>query len=399
VQAILAGLTNASAAATASVTGGGSFGSVAAAEAALHDSHLDVLNIINSDPVLHDLATQNGAQGFLAAPPALADGVTPQNAPHDTLAQVGAIFDDFVNHSLGGINSSNQQYLADEANTLVSDMQQLIAANPDQFQGLAAVHAEAVVRQLQLEQKYIHDAVAGDPVAGRGSNDNLLDMIDIVQGDDTLAQMANQGGVSGFTPIGDALNPTPQYVDNQAQTTFWANFIADSNSLGQRAIEAVQSDAPNAKAGLIGDLMQFQNQATHFDASQGGIFGARFDNELLGKTSTLGAEVSKMIEGLKTGNAELVAAAADQMHNNAADVGGNNLPVNGGEYNTDGLTVAEVLGGPQVATNTPAPAALAAGQNGGAHAPAAPQPVVAAIHDDPAAHVQHDPHGFAHMWA
>jgi hypothetical protein len=401
VQAILTDLTNASAAATASVNGGGSFGSVAAAETALHDSHLDVLNIINSDPVLHGLATQNDAQGFLAAPPALADGVTPQNAPHDTLAQVGAIFDDFVNHSLGGINASNQQYLSQEANVLVSYMQHLIAANPDQFQGLTAVHAEAIVNQLQLEPKYIHDAVAGDPAAGRGSNDNLLDMIDIVQGDDNLAQMANNGGVSGFTALGDALNPTPQYMDNQAQTNFWAGFIADSNSLGQRAIEAVQSGAPNAQAGLIGDLMQFQNQATHFDASQGGIFGARFDNELLGNTSTLGAEVSKMIEGLKTGNAELVAAAADQMHNNAADVGGNNLPVNGGTYNTDGLTVADVLGAaPQVAANTPAPAAPTAGQSGGAHhAAPAPQPVVAAVHDDPAAHVQHDPHGFAHMWA
>jgi hypothetical protein len=40
------------------------------------------------------------------------------------------------------------------------------------------------------------------------------------------------------------------------------------------------------------------------------------------------------------------------MHANSADVGGNNVPATGGEYNPDGLTVAEVLG-----TATPAPAA------------------------------------------
>ena len=34
-----------------------------------------------------------------------------------------------------------------------------------------------------------------------------------------------------------------------------------------------------------------------------------------------------MIKGLQTGNAALVAAAADEMHANAADVGGNNFPV------------------------------------------------------------------------
>ena len=94
---------------------------------------------------------------------------------------------------------------------------------------------------------------------------------------------------------------------------------------------------------MIADLHTFQTDVTNFDAAQGGIFEARFDNELLGDTSTLGAEVTKMIEGLQTGNAALVGAAAEQMHANSADVGGNNVPVNGGTYNADGLTVADVL--------------------------------------------------------
>jgi hypothetical protein len=78
-----------------------------------------------------------------------------------------------------------------------------------------------------------------------------------------------------------------------------------------------------------------------------------------------------MIEGLQTGNAALVSAAAEQMHANSADVGGNNIPVNGGTYNADGLTVADVL------STAGAPAAVAAA------APAAPAtaPAVAAASD------------------
>jgi hypothetical protein len=172
--------------------------------------------------------------------------------------------------------------------------------------------------------------------------------------------MANQGGVSGFTPFGDALNPTPKYLDNEAQTSFWASFIAQSNSLGQQAIAAVTAHDAAATAQVIADLHTFQTDVTNFDAAQGGIFQARFDNELLGETSTLGAEVAKMIEGLQTGNAALVAAAADQMHANSADVGGNNVPVNGGTYNPDGLTVAEVLSTAGAAVAAAAPAAPAA---------------------------------------
>ena len=69
----------------------------------------------------------------------------------------------------------------------------------------------------------------------------------------------------------------------------------------------------------------------------------RFDNELLGKDSTVGADVAAMIKGLETHDAALVKAAADGFHANAADVSGNNVPLNGGTYNTDGTTVADAL--------------------------------------------------------
>jgi hypothetical protein len=150
----------------------------------------------------------------------------------------------------------------------------------------------------------------------------------------------------------DKLEPTPKYQDNADQTNFWANFIAQSNSLGAAAEEAVAAGDRGAIKGLIGQLKAFEKTSANFDEAQGGIFEARFDNELAKGASTLGAEVASMIKGLKTGNAALVAAAAEEMHANAADVGGNNVSINGTTYNTDGLTAAEVLGTQATETTT-----------------------------------------------
>ena len=407
VNAILADITTSLSAATASVNGGGTFGSVAAAETALHNSHLDILNIVNNDANLATLATQNGAAGFLAAPTAFAAGTTAANAPHATFADIGAIFNDLANISIGGINASNTAQATADTNAAITDLQALMTANPSLFGGLTGVHADTIVRQLELEKTYINQAGVNQD-AGRASNDNLLDIIDIVQGDTNLVNMANQNGVHGFTPFGDALNPTPKYMDNSDQTNFWANFIAQSNSLGQQAEHLVGSNDAHAIAALIGNIQTFEKTVTNFDAAQGGIFEARFDNELLGQTSTLGAEVSAMIKGLQTGNAALVTAAAEEMHANAADVGGNNTPATGGTYNADGATVADVL-----STAVAAPAVAAAAPVTPAPAPAAPTPPAApavqtvasapATADTGPVDPHHSPvpemaHHFHHMW-
>lgn len=406
VNTILADITTALSAASASVNGGGTFGSVAAAETALHNSHLDILNIVNNDANLATLATQNGAAGFLAAPQAFAAGTTAANAPHANLADIGAIFNDLVNISIGGINASNSAQATADTNAAITDLQALMTANPGLFGGLTGVHADTIVRQLELEKTYINQAGVSQD-AGRASNDNLLDIIDIVQGDTNLANMANQNGVHGFTPFGDALNPTPKYLDNDAQTSFWANFIAQSNSLGQQAENLVGGHDAHAIAALISNIQSFEKTVTNFDAAQGGIFEARFDNELLGQTSTLGAEVSAMIKGLQTGNAALVTAAAEEMHANSADVGGNNTPVTGGTYNADGLTVADVLStavaAPAVAANAPVtptaptaptPPAAPAVQTA-ANAPATPDAAPADPHHSPIPEMAHH---FHHMW-
>ena len=369
VQTILSDITTALSAATASVNGGGTFGSVAAAETALRSSHLDILNVVNADPTLQALATQNGANGFLAAPATLADGVTAATAPHANLADIGAIFNDAASRILGGVNADNKAIITNDMNAIVTGLNDLIQSQPMLFGGLTGIHADTVMRQAQLEINYINQAGIS-PDAGRASNDNFLDMIDIIQGDTNLANMASQGGVTGFSVFPDSLNPTPRFQDNDAQTNFWANFIADGNSLGQQAIQLVGSGDANAIQSLIGQLQTFEKNASEFDLAQGGIFEARFDNELT-PSSTLGAEVDAMIKGLNTGNAALVTAAAQVIHDNAADVGGNNIPITGGTYNADGLTVADVL---STAGAAPAAAAVAAAP---AAAPAAATPAAA----------------------
>ena len=364
VQSILTSVGQEITAANASVNGGGSFGSVAAAETALHNLHLGVLNTVAANPDLATAATANGATGFQAVPAAFAAGVTAQNAPHANLADIGAIFNDAANLMIGGVNSSNVDAIRADVNAARTDLKQLMADHPDEFGGLTGVHADTVVRQLALENKFLNQ-VGTNPDAGRASNDNMLDIIDIVQGDTNLANMANQNGVSGFSAFPDAINPSPKYQDDADQTNFWSNFIAQSNSLGQAAEAAVASGDKATINSLITEIKAFETNSANFDMSQGGIFEARFDNELAKGSSTLGAEVAAIIKGLKTGNAALVTAAAEEMHANASDVGGNNLPVSGGTYNTDGLTAADVLG-QATAAAAATPAAAGAAQAGAA---------------------------------
>ncbi|UFZ03456.1 hypothetical protein LQG66_30215 [Bradyrhizobium ontarionense] len=360
VNTILADITVALDAANASVTGGGGFGSIAAAEAALRTAHLDILNVVNRDANLAGQATNaDGVTGFLQAPALLPEGTTAATAAKGTLAELGLIFNDAANRLLGGVNGSNADIIQDDVDALIAGLNALVAANPLQFGGLTGVHALAIIDQLALVNTHINGAASNVDI-GRALNDDFLDIIDIVAGDTNLANMAQQNGLNGWTGFGDFLNPTPAYQDNQAQTDFWAMFIAQSNALGQAAIAAVKAGDAAAMAQVTADLMTFKKDVTDFDAAQGGIFQARFDNELLGDRSTLGAEIAKILEGFQTGNKALVAAAADQMHQNAADVGGNNIPVNGGAYNVDGTTTAQVLATTGGASNADAAAMLAA---------------------------------------
>jgi hypothetical protein len=354
VQAILSDINSAISVANASANGVGASGGVAAAEQALRASPLDIINAVKTDPALSSLA----ANGPATVPSTLPEATKVADAPHANLAEIGVIFNDAADKILGGVNDGNRQEITDDINAVIKDMEALMSANPQLFSGLTGVHADAVVHQLQLELTYINDPSIS-PGAGHASTDNILDIIDIIQSDAKLADMATQGGISGFSPVPDTANPTPIHLDNEAQTVFLTNFIANSNSFGQQAIDLVGSGDTKAIATLIDNLKAFEKYVTDFDAAHGG-------NELLGATGTLGAEIAAMIKGLQAGDATLVTAAAGQMHNNAADAGDHNVPATGGTYNTEGVTVAGVLGTP--VAETPPAATIAAADPAAPHA-------------------------------
>jgi len=127
------------------------------------------------------------------------------------LADIGAIVNDAVNKSLGGINAGNSAAVTQDITTATTDLKALMADNPNLFGGLTGVHAGTIVRQLELEQTYIKQA-AINPDAGRASNDNLLDIEgstlssgEIWTGsDDGMIHLTRDGGKhwSDVTPAG-----------------------------------------------------------------------------------------------------------------------------------------------------------------------------------------------------
>jgi len=312
------------------------------AEATLRSAHLDIINTIEHDPVLQALSIKDDNPGFNFAPPELA---TPLNAntPHKTFAELGAIFDDAQSKSLGGINADNLPAIQADLRTVHDGLQTLMKDQPQLFGGATGIHASTIVNQINLQLTNFDHQYGFNPDAAKATNDNLLDITDIVAGDPNLANMASSGGVTGWTgaPATDVV-PVP-YHDNAAQTNFVADFIASSNTLGAKAEQLVSTGTAGEIKDFIHTLQGWEQNVKNFDAAQGGIFQARFDNELLGKDATVGADVAAMIKGLKTHDAALVTAAADGFHANAMDVSGNNVPLNGGTYNPDGVTVTDAL--------------------------------------------------------
>jgi trimeric autotransporter adhesin len=314
----------------------------AGAEAALRAAHLDIINTIENDPVLQALSIKDNNPGFNFAPPELA---TPLNAntPHATFAELGAIFDDAQSKSLGGINANNLPAIQADLQTVHDGLLTLMKDHPQLFGGATGIHASTIVDQINLQLTNFDHQYGFNPDAAKATNDNFLDITDIVAGDPNLANMASANGVNGWTGA-PATDVVPvRYQDNADQTNFWADFIASGNTLGAKAEQLISTGSTQEIKAFIHTLQGWEHNVTNFDAAQGGIFEARFDNELLGKDSTVGADVTAMIKGLEHHDAALVKAAADGFHANAMDVSGNNVPLNGGAFNPDGTTVADAL--------------------------------------------------------
>jgi hypothetical protein len=326
-----------------------------AAGTAVHNAMTQIVNIVNGDATLKALA-DNAADlaaadpgyaslGFQQVPQKLAAGVTAATAPHANLAEIGRIFDDSSNRLIGGVGSDfNKATIIADLQAVRMDIQELMAAHPELFGGFTGIHARTMVVQIPGEIGFIND-VGVNPVANHGTRDISLDLIDIVQGDPNLANMDNIGGVTGFNIFPDPRTPPTRYQDNDQQTNSFAFEIAQGNTLGVQAINLVTTQPENfvAIAALIEQFQDLSQFAQNFDSAQPLIFRARFDNEQLATTGTQRAAIGTMIFGLLTENVTLVQDARQAISMNWADNAGNNIPVTGGTYNVDGMTIAEVL--------------------------------------------------------
>ena len=71
-----------------------------------------------------------------------------------------------------------------------------------------------------------------------------------------------------------------KFQDNQVQTNFWANFLAEANTMSAKLL-AVANGTAAATQDLITQIINYKNFGVKFDQAQGAVFQGRFDNELV----------------------------------------------------------------------------------------------------------------------
>ena len=354
----------------------------AAAVQTLHAVQGEILAEIGNDP--HLTAALNNVQyasgtgalnhGFQQLPGGADDPASLAAATGGTsLAAVGAVFNAATNLADGGLTPANitefnndMMAVAQGVTAILGSATKLAKIESGETitaQSLTSIHLQTVLNEVDLQINKVDGEIASNPnIAARTTNDNLLDIIDIVQNDTALNKAAGGTGapasIGGFAEDPAYLNGAggvngkggtiTQYQDNQAQTNFWAAFLAEANTI-QAQLNAVATGKEAASQALITQILNYNAFGANFDASQGGIFGARFDNELL--SGTLLADTGNALAGLTaikngaTGVALAVAkaqitAAGIGFHADAADVSGNNIPVGGGSYVGTATTVA-----------------------------------------------------------
>ena len=350
----------------------------------------------------------SAAEGTATAPPALAD--------------VGAVFNAANDLSAGGLNATNLTEFNTDMRAVVTGLTNIVnnptalasieaneqagtspqgqALTAQQEQALTTVHLETLLNQAELQVDKFDGMYATNPNdAARSTNDNMLDMVDIVNNDAALAaaagdvSVANNGAqpnqtfgastggfgefpayLNGVGGVNDHGGTILQYQDNQPQTNFWSQFIAEANQLNNTldgiANGTVQPTNSEIQS-LITQVNNYNEFGATFDGSQGGVFGDRFDNELL--SGTLKTDSANAIAGLQsveanglnaTNAAQLVAAGVGFVAD-ANDVSGNNLPTGGGSYVGSSTTVpgATTTAAATVGTTVPVAGAVDGNDN------------------------------------
>jgi hypothetical protein len=219
---------------------------------------------------------------------------------------------------------------------------------------LTTIHLEPVANQVTLQlNKYDSMDANGMSTGQRGTADNLLDIIDIIQNDTNLNVAAGgtgaAGHIGGFAEMpGGLTGSVTKFQDNQVQTNFWAAFLSEANTINA-TLQAIATGGAHASAALVTQIMNYQQFGANFDAAQGSIFQGRFDNELL--NGTLEADSANAIKGLTgilngdqgtalAADNAMIAAAGQGFKADAMDVSGNNIAIGGATYVGSAITVA-----------------------------------------------------------
>jgi hypothetical protein len=348
-------------------------GTQTAADQTLHAVQNEILQEINGDP--HLLIALNNVP-FMANTGAV--DVAFQNLPAGaddpaslaaatagtSLAAVGAVFNAANDLAMGGINGATVGQITIDFTAVETGIKNILnntallhsieKGETATAAALTTIHLQTVADQVALQiGKYDGMAAGGQAEGLRGTQDNILDIIDIVQNDTALNIAAGgtgaAGHVGGFAEDPGGLTGTITFFqDNQVQTNFWAAFLAEANTINAQLV-AVANGKEAASQALITQIQNYHNFGAGFDALQGPIFEGRFDNELL--SGTLLADTNAAVAGLQgilngakgaalTADHAMIVAAGQGFHADAADVSGNNIPVGGGTYVGTAVTVA-----------------------------------------------------------
>ncbi|WP_315751049.1 MULTISPECIES: hypothetical protein [unclassified Bradyrhizobium] len=340
------------------------------------DAHLSAA--LNNVPFLANTGAMDVA--FQSLPAGNDSATNLAAAAAGDLTAIGTVFNAAADLSLGGMSANNiNQIQADF--TAVTQGLQAILNDPAKLAAIEAgetsvaaqtttLHLMTLLSQgnLQLNKYDVAETMA-NPTALRGSADNIVDMIDVFQNDAALNAAAGgtgaPGHIGGFSEMPGGLTGTvTKFQDNQAQTNFWASFLAEGNTLGAKLV-AVANGTGTASQALIDQITNYQNFGAAFDAAQGAVFKGRFDDELAaGALQSDTIMATKALMGIMNGDtgaalatdqAMLKAAAANYI-GNAGDIAGNNIAIGGSAYVTSATSFVTATAVNGIAQGTGMPA-------------------------------------------
>src|SRR5215475_5123680 len=169
-----------------------------------------------------------------------------------TFAEIGTLYNTINNELEGGVTHLNQPLLLQQVGTVQTQLQNLINSGAlDNLDGagnpaISVVHAQNIADQMNFLHTEI-GAFETDTYVPKFINDVVKDVQDIVASDPQLTALAHQDGHAGFEQFSFLLAPPTPFPDSGAQTATFLQFIADSNSLGERA-QALAGADPNSAA-------------------------------------------------------------------------------------------------------------------------------------------------------